>query len=364
MKNNSQKVDKTSVFPFNIKAVDETGKFEGYASTFGNKDQQGDVVVKGAFQKTIAIRKGKWPILWQHDYAEPVGVNVAAEEDEKGLKVTGEMNIASPDGKKAYEWMKFAMEKGLEVGLSIGFRIKDFAREEGTRYLKEIALVEYSIVTFPANEEAGLTAVKSAVEEKIFKAMDFNEALQQEMTERQLYDLRWTIESAKCDATCSVQDDDTMTLDQKVTLLGTIYDQYKTAMLGWWAKWLAFMDASPDAEALDASADDETNEEKAGASISAKTKKILANATDLHDQATQMHKSANKLYAKGTTMISGLIGQAAQTDAGKGTKPPAVAPVPAPNPEPASRDLAEKADADAKAWVDAVSKLHAIVVAK
>ncbi|HWY35996.1 MAG TPA: HK97 family phage prohead protease, partial [Nitrosopumilaceae archaeon] len=177
MKDFTHKVDKEMTFPLSIKAIDDTGKFEGYASTFGNQDSQGDVVVKGAFKKTIGIRKGKWPILWQHSSAQPVGVNVAAEEDDKGLKVAGEINVTSDDGKKAHDWMKFAMDRDLPVGLSIGFRIREKDTVGGIRYLKEIQLVEYSIVTFPANEEANVTGVKSVTNEDVTKAMDFNEAL-------------------------------------------------------------------------------------------------------------------------------------------------------------------------------------------
>jgi len=456
MKSNSQKVEKEITFPFSIKTIDETGKFDGYASTFGNKDSQGDVVVKGAFKRTIGQKKGKWPILWQHSSALPVGVNMAAEEDEKGLKVSGEINVDSADGEKAYKWMKFAMDRDLPVGLSIGFRIVDKAIENGIRYLKEIALVEYSIVTFPANEEAGLTAVKSATEESVEKAMDFNEALTQEMTERELCDLRWTIESAKCDALCSVQDDTTLDSSKQLALIKTIYDQYTTAMLSWWSKWLTFMAQDPDAaDDADESSDDTSNEEKSktkkvdgvdlspssfayvgdpektgtwklpilfpgddektkrhirnalarfsqtqgipageraavlakihaaakkhgidvskayedieekvGTAISASTKKTLVNAIGYHGQAMEMHKSANKLHAKGTAIISNLIGHASQKDSEDSPTPLITAPVASPTPAPARPDQDEKADADAKEWADAISKLHATMFAK
>ena len=40
---------------FNVKSLDDSageGVFSGYASTFGNKDLQGDVIAKGAFAET------------------------------------------------------------------------------------------------------------------------------------------------------------------------------------------------------------------------------------------------------------------------------------------------------------------------
>ena len=39
--------------------IDSKGQVEGYASKFGIVDQGGDVVVKGAFTKSIATRRVK-----------------------------------------------------------------------------------------------------------------------------------------------------------------------------------------------------------------------------------------------------------------------------------------------------------------
>ena len=53
-----------------IKSVSDTGEFEGYGSVFGVEDSYGDVVVKGAFEKSLASwrEKGRLPaMLWQHD---------------------------------------------------------------------------------------------------------------------------------------------------------------------------------------------------------------------------------------------------------------------------------------------------------
>ncbi len=55
--------------PLKIKSVSENGEFEGYGSVFGVKDQDEDMVVKGAFQKSLDSwnEKGALPaLLWQH----------------------------------------------------------------------------------------------------------------------------------------------------------------------------------------------------------------------------------------------------------------------------------------------------------
>ena len=56
--------------PLTIKSVSETGEFEGYGSVFGVEDSYGDVVVRGAFDASLARwkEKGRLPaMLWQHN---------------------------------------------------------------------------------------------------------------------------------------------------------------------------------------------------------------------------------------------------------------------------------------------------------
>jgi Escherichia/Staphylococcus phage prohead protease len=288
---------KTRVVPFDIKAVSETGVFEGYASTFGNKDLDNDVIVKGAFKKTIALKKGKWPILWQHNSDVPAGANISAEEDDHGLKVNGQLFLNMTSGKEAYEWVKGALAAELPVGLSIGYRVVEKAVENGVRLLKEIALVEYSIVTFPANELAEVTTIKSVEDAKA--AMDFSEALQQEMSMQALCELRWTIESAKYDAIQSVEEDGTLDISEKLSMVKTIYEQFSAAMVAWWAKYFAIIPADED---------DKSNHHplKAGAKISKETAAKLKDAVDLHKQANQKHRDAMKMHNKAASMVSSV----------------------------------------------------------
>jgi hypothetical protein len=43
-------------FTFEVKSLGDDGTFEGYASTFGNKDSGGDVIMPGAFAKSIRTK--------------------------------------------------------------------------------------------------------------------------------------------------------------------------------------------------------------------------------------------------------------------------------------------------------------------
>lgn len=148
-------------FPFEIKTISETGAFTGYASVFGNEDLWGDIVVAGAFSKSIAEKKPA--MLWQHNSDEPIGIWAVIKEDEKGLYVEGQLLIDGvAKAKEAYELLAAKAISGLSIGyraVSWEWRKKDDSNDE-VRLLKEIDLWEISLVTFPANTEARVGDVK------------------------------------------------------------------------------------------------------------------------------------------------------------------------------------------------------------
>ena len=152
---------KNKSFPFEIKTISETGAFTGYASVFGNEDLWGDIVVAGAFSKSIAEKKPA--MLWQHNSDEPIGVWAVIKEDEKGLYVEGQLLIDGvAKAKEAYELLVAKAISGLSIGyraVSWEWRKKDDSKDE-VRLLKEIDLWEISLVTFPANTEARVGDVK------------------------------------------------------------------------------------------------------------------------------------------------------------------------------------------------------------
>lgn len=152
--------------PLTIKSVSDTGEFEGYGSVFGVKDSYSDIVVPGAFQKSLGSwsEKGRLPaLLWQHNMSEPIGVYTEMREDATGLYVKGRLLIDDdPLAKRAHAHMK----AGSLSGLSIGYILNDweYDRDKGGWLLKEIDLWEVSLVTFPANDEARISEVKSLLE--------------------------------------------------------------------------------------------------------------------------------------------------------------------------------------------------------
>lgn len=150
-------------FALQIKATGDDGSVEGYGSVFGVRDNYDDVIAKGAFLGSLNEHKaaGTMPaMLWQHDADKPIGIWTEMVEDEKGLRIKGRLALDTVKGKEAHALLKM----GALNGLSIGFMSKEWAYDRDTevRTLTAIDLWEVSLVTFPANEKARVTNVKSA----------------------------------------------------------------------------------------------------------------------------------------------------------------------------------------------------------
>ncbi len=150
---------------FEIKSLSETGRFEGLAAVFHNKDLQQDIILPGAFLNSLDShrRKGHWPhLLWQHQMHEPIGNFTNMYEDKKGLRVEGRLLIhEDATAKRAYAHLKNKSVRGLSVGFNSVSGKYDYAK--GATLYDEIDLVEVSLVTRPANESAQVDAVKSAL---------------------------------------------------------------------------------------------------------------------------------------------------------------------------------------------------------
>ena len=152
--------------PFEIKAVEEDGIFEGRGSVFGNVDSYKEIVAPGAFTDTLAAWKAQNrlpPVLWQHRSGEPIGPHLEMEERADGLHVKGQLLVN--DVQRAKEARALMKAKAVN-GLSIGFVTREDAydRVTGIRTLKKVDLWEVSVVTFPANPAAQISSVKSAID--------------------------------------------------------------------------------------------------------------------------------------------------------------------------------------------------------
>lgn len=153
-------------FKFDVKEVQASGLFRGYASVFGVVDWYGDRVLKGAFTRTISNQGGKVPVLSQHDPSVEIGMTTMMQEDDRGLLFEGQLYLSDNPreeldcAREVYVKMKRRQEMGKPLGVSIGYDTIQDRKAEDARELMELRLWEISLVTFPANVEAMVTGVK------------------------------------------------------------------------------------------------------------------------------------------------------------------------------------------------------------
>jgi uncharacterized protein len=142
-----------------IKAL-STREFEGHGSVFGNIDLGGDIVVPGAFKRSLAEHRksGSLPqMFWMHRADQVPGLWTEMSEDKTGLYVKGEL----VDTTLGNEMHTLLTRKAVR-GLSIGYRPVDTEYDkDGNRLLKEIDLWEVSLVSLAMNPLAKIEAAKA-----------------------------------------------------------------------------------------------------------------------------------------------------------------------------------------------------------
>jgi HK97 family phage prohead protease len=152
----------TRDFSWKIKSVDEAGVFSGLASPYGDPpDLVGDVIQKGAYAQAIRMQPpAGYPLLWAHQQMEPVGV-ARISDSGPGLAVDGKLFLEDPIAQKAHVHMKGGSVRGISIGFLPPKGDAVEYRQDGARVLKNIHLVELSLVAVPAAPRAQITSVKS-----------------------------------------------------------------------------------------------------------------------------------------------------------------------------------------------------------
>jgi HK97 family phage prohead protease len=168
---------KRVVRAFEIKEVDDdAGTFSGLAAAF-SLDQGGDIIMPGAFKRTLAdwkrSKNRKIPLIDTHNYMSGVasiGHMTEAAEVSDGLETTFKFLEDDPTA----DAIRKRVKAGILSGLSIGYEAvetrqpSDEDRRKGVwRYLKEVKLLEVSVVAFPMNVDAriDLASVKGFLED-------------------------------------------------------------------------------------------------------------------------------------------------------------------------------------------------------
>ncbi len=144
-----------------IEDVDDVkGIVTGYFSAFNNIDSDGDVIVSGAYKKTVAengpMGRNRIMHLLQHNPLMPLGKPTELMEDAKGLRFTSKITETSygKDVIKLYA-------EGVFNEHSVGFEIIKSDNKAGYREIREIKLWEGSTVTWGANPNTPIESMKS-----------------------------------------------------------------------------------------------------------------------------------------------------------------------------------------------------------
>lgn len=158
----------TKTFDFEITSVTKNAKsaeciIEGYANT-SSKDRVGDVVIPTAFQKSLPTYLKNPVLLVNHDWADIAGVVKEAKITDKGLYIQARVSDTRED-------LKMLIREGCLRTFSIGYNEIDADIDESTKtkYVKELELLEISVVSVPANTEAMFTAVDATKTEEAQK---------------------------------------------------------------------------------------------------------------------------------------------------------------------------------------------------
>lgn len=151
--------------PIEAGDLDE-GQFVGYASVFDNVDSYGDVVRRGAFAETLksfGVNGAGIPCYWGHRMDDPmmnIGQTVTAVEDERGLKVTVQLDLDTQHGRQVHRLIK----QGRVREMSFAYDVLDsgWVEVDGREAyeLKKLRIHEVSVVPIGANPETELLAVK------------------------------------------------------------------------------------------------------------------------------------------------------------------------------------------------------------
>lgn len=143
-----------------FKSIDKASRtIEGYAST-NDLDTYRDVVLPTAFEKNLP-RFMKNPILcFMHNWDEPIGKILEAKITDKGLWVKAWISETAPK-----VWIM--IEEGILKAFSFAWDWEDpktdysYDEVKDIRYIKNLILLEVSVVSIPANGEALFEQIKS-----------------------------------------------------------------------------------------------------------------------------------------------------------------------------------------------------------
>lgn len=160
----------------------------GYLATWGFKDSDDDILLKGCCAKSLQERgvesntNRKIAFCWMHNMNDPIGKFLKLEEDDYGLYFEAKLDDpdAVPNAKRAMAQLKSGTLNQFSIGFIYVWDKVEYSEDQDAFIVKEINLFEGSVVTMGANEMtyfAGMKNIEDATDklrketEKSIKAL-------------------------------------------------------------------------------------------------------------------------------------------------------------------------------------------------
>lgn len=140
------------------------GEFTALVSVFGNVDLQGDRVMPGAFDNTIAQWKASGdpiPIIWSHDWQDPfahIGLVTGVQITTAGLVLSGKNDIDKPFAKQVNDLLVARRVTQWSFAYDV---INEQRAKDGANELLELALIEAGPTLMGANSSTNTIAAKA-----------------------------------------------------------------------------------------------------------------------------------------------------------------------------------------------------------
>ncbi len=128
-------------------------RLAGYAALFDKVDAARDIVLPGAFARTLAERSEPLPLYWQHRPDQVIGVVEMVEEDRRGLRIIAQLGNSASRAVSA-------LRARAVSGLSFGYRARLYRLTPAGRLLEDVDLFEVSLVTHPLQHGARVHLVQ------------------------------------------------------------------------------------------------------------------------------------------------------------------------------------------------------------
>jgi len=122
-------------------------RIAGYAALFNVADGARDIILPGAFSRTLVERAEDLPLFWQHRPYARIGTIQNIAEDARGLRVIARIERAASRAATL-------LSTRAVSGLSFGYRAQRYRPTPAGRLLYDIELFEISLVTHPLQPRA------------------------------------------------------------------------------------------------------------------------------------------------------------------------------------------------------------------